>query len=233
MFNKRLGARQEKILILVIENYIAAAEPVGSRFLVDEGDLEWSEATVRNELRALEEAGYLTHPHTSAGRVPTERGYRYYADRLALNKTRMSNQRRLSLEKVFKQAVEFELACKNLAKEAAEWSKESIILFFSPDKVYYTGLANLFGKPEFTGVEAINVSKMFDQCEECLIDFADMVADEPQFFIGSEHPFGPSITLTATLIGEDDSAMFIVLAPNRTDYRRNFALVKAIKEILS
>jgi heat-inducible transcriptional repressor len=60
-----LEERQQKLLELVIEQYVATAEPVGSRFLVEVGGLDWSEATVRNELRTLEEAGYLTHPHNS------------------------------------------------------------------------------------------------------------------------------------------------------------------------
>ena len=66
-----METRQQQLLNLVIENHIATAEPVGSKFLVSEGNLDWSEATVRNELRILEEEGYLTHPHTSAGRIPT------------------------------------------------------------------------------------------------------------------------------------------------------------------
>lgn len=67
----------------VIEDFIYTAEPVGSRRLVDKYGWSLSSATVRNELSALEELGYLTHPHTSAGRVPTDKGYRYYVDTLS------------------------------------------------------------------------------------------------------------------------------------------------------
>jgi heat-inducible transcriptional repressor len=77
-----LSARQRAILRSVVEAYVASRRPVGSRTLVERTGLDVSTSTVRSELAELERRGLLTHPHTSAGRVPTERGYRYYADRL-------------------------------------------------------------------------------------------------------------------------------------------------------
>lgn len=77
-----LTPRQEQILAIVVREYVRTATPVGSRTVVERGNLNVSPATVRNEMAALEEAGYLTHPHTSAGRVPTEAGYRYFVQRL-------------------------------------------------------------------------------------------------------------------------------------------------------
>ena len=76
-----LTARQQLILGLVVREYTSTAQPVGSRTLQEYG-LGVSSATIRNEMARLEELGYLTHPHTSAGRVPTERGYRYFVERL-------------------------------------------------------------------------------------------------------------------------------------------------------
>src|SRR5438477_10318692 len=78
----RLTARQAELLRRVVEDYVATGEPVGSRTLVERTQLEISASTVRAELAELERLGLLTHPHTSAGRVPTESGYRYYVDRL-------------------------------------------------------------------------------------------------------------------------------------------------------
>src|SRR5208283_4473538 len=74
--------RKDRILAIVIGRYIKTVLPVGSQFITEEYDLDVSPATVRNILADLEEEGYLTHPHTSAGRMPTERGYRYYVDHL-------------------------------------------------------------------------------------------------------------------------------------------------------
>jgi heat-inducible transcriptional repressor len=77
-----LTIRQRTILRGVVEAYVAGRQPVGSRTLVERTGLDVSTSTVRGELAELERLGLLMHPHTSAGRVPTERGYRYYADRL-------------------------------------------------------------------------------------------------------------------------------------------------------
>ena len=78
----QLTPRQQEILVRVVEEYVATGAPVGSKTLVQRGELEVSSSTVRYELPGLEEQGLLTHPHTSAGRVPTDLGYRYYVDRL-------------------------------------------------------------------------------------------------------------------------------------------------------
>jgi heat-inducible transcriptional repressor len=78
----QLTPRQREILARVVAEYVATGQPVGSRYLVERADLPVSPSTVRTELAELEARGLLTHPHTSAGRVPTEQGYRFYADEL-------------------------------------------------------------------------------------------------------------------------------------------------------
>src|SRR5438128_8251744 len=77
-----LTRRQREILSYVVGEYVATGQPVGSKHLVEQARLPVSASTVRNELAELEARGLLTHPHTSAGRLPTERGYRFYADEL-------------------------------------------------------------------------------------------------------------------------------------------------------
>jgi heat-inducible transcriptional repressor len=77
-----LSERQELILRLVVDAYLASARPVPSKEVADNPEVSWGPSTVRAELAALESAGLLTHPHTSAGRVPTDSGYRHYVDLL-------------------------------------------------------------------------------------------------------------------------------------------------------
>jgi heat-inducible transcriptional repressor len=77
-----LTERQQRILRIAVEGYLESGSPVGSKAIASRPDVEWSSSTVRGELSALEREGYLTHPHTSAGRVPTDAGYRIYADSL-------------------------------------------------------------------------------------------------------------------------------------------------------
>jgi heat-inducible transcriptional repressor len=77
-----LSSRQELILRLVVDAYLASARPVPSKEVAERPEIEWGPSTVRAELAALEAAGFLSHPHTSAGRVPTDSGYRLYVDAL-------------------------------------------------------------------------------------------------------------------------------------------------------
>ncbi len=90
-----LTERQKTILDLVVRGYIATAVPVGSKALVGEPGLNVSSATIRNEMASLEEAGYLTHPYTSAGRMPTEKGYRYFVEHLMEERALSAEEQRM------------------------------------------------------------------------------------------------------------------------------------------
>ena len=82
MKRKELDSRKELILKVVTDDYIESAEPVGSRTIARKYNLGLSPATIRNEMADLEEGGYLKQPHVSAGRIPSQQGYRYYVDSL-------------------------------------------------------------------------------------------------------------------------------------------------------
>lgn len=97
-----LSARQKRILSLIIHEHIRSAEPVGSRYLVERFGLDFSPATIRNEMAALTEAGLLRQPHTSAGRVPTEEGYRYFVGQL-MNETSIPDNMRHTINHQFSQ----------------------------------------------------------------------------------------------------------------------------------
>ncbi len=84
--DKELDERKEKILNAIIANYLETGEPVGSRTISKNTDLNLSSATIRNEMSDLEELGYIVQPHTSAGRIPSDKGYRFYVDHLIAEK---------------------------------------------------------------------------------------------------------------------------------------------------
>jgi heat-inducible transcriptional repressor len=88
-----LDDRKAEILRAVVEEYIDTAQPVGSSRIVATGAIHVSPATVRNELTVLEREGYLTQPHTSAGRIPTDKGYRFFVDQLTPKGTLQPAQR--------------------------------------------------------------------------------------------------------------------------------------------
>src|SRR5207249_4181529 len=121
-----LAERQRDLLRAVIREYIATAEPVASAALVRRYGLDVSSATVRNALAALEELGLLTHPHTSAGRVPTDLGYRYFIESL-MPDTALQPDEQLTVSHQFQQAQRdtaewLRLAASTLARLSAEAS---------------------------------------------------------------------------------------------------------------
>lgn len=110
--DERLSERKRKILHAIIQNYLESGEPVGSRTISKYTDLNLSSATIRNEMSDLEELGYIVQPHTSAGRIPSDKGYRLYVDGLMREKEdEISEIRELmiertdKMEKVLKQVV--------------------------------------------------------------------------------------------------------------------------------
>ncbi len=94
MVEPELGARKVAVLRVVVEEYVRSGEPVGSETIAERSPLGVSSATIRNEMAALEELGYLSHPHTSAGRIPTDAGYRKYVDALPPGGKLRDQQRR-------------------------------------------------------------------------------------------------------------------------------------------
>ncbi len=97
-----LDERKIKILKAIVSNYLETGEPVGSRTISKYTDLNLSSATIRNEMSDLEDLGYICQPHTSAGRVPTDLGYRFYVDRLMEEKTEAESEKGNLLERVDK-----------------------------------------------------------------------------------------------------------------------------------
>lgn len=99
-----LTDRQRAVLGLIVKQYIETAQPVGSKSVVDQYGLGISPATIRNEMAQLEEQGFLTHPHTSAGRVPTEAGYRFFVEHL-MGEARLPSEEELMIRHQFHQSV--------------------------------------------------------------------------------------------------------------------------------
>ena len=113
--NDTLDERKEVILKAIISNYLETGEPVGSRTISKYTDLNLSSATIRNEMSDLEELGYIVQPHTSAGRVPTDKGYRFYVDRMMAEKEESEAAQGTLLERVDK----LEALLKQVAKVLA------------------------------------------------------------------------------------------------------------------
>lgn len=167
-----MDQRKERILQVVVDQHVETAEPVGSLSIARQHGLEVSPATIRNDLQALEEAGYLRQPHPSAGRVPSPKGYRYYVDRLMGHGCCTEEERRSLEEALLAVAGQRDLLVQEAVRLLAAVSGYAAVvsgvhvggtilrglqLIGDADgsAVYVGGLAQLFREPEFGDAELV------------------------------------------------------------------------------
>ncbi len=137
-----LTERQMRILRMIVDDYIRSAEPVGSRTLSKQMAMDVSAATIRNEMADLEELGYLEQPHTSAGRVPSQQGYRYYVDHLLSDAVVLSSDDVLSIRSLFSERmVEMERVAHETAVMISELTRYTGVVL--GPQVYDTTLKKL------------------------------------------------------------------------------------------
>lgn len=115
-----LDERKLKILQAIIRNYLETGEPVGSRTISKYTDLNLSSATIRNEMADLEELGYIMQPHTSAGRIPSDKGYRLYVDHMMMEKEEQLNQAASEVKEMQKVLLEREDKMESILKQMAK-----------------------------------------------------------------------------------------------------------------
>ena len=133
-----LSDRQKKLLLLIVRDYIDTAQPVGSQRLVEQYNLDMSSATIRNEMAALTEMGFLRQPHTSAGRVPSEDGYRYFVTQL-MNQAELPDTLQHTISHQFYQARPEIDQWMTLAASVLSQQSQAISLVTAPhaEKIYF------------------------------------------------------------------------------------------------
>ena len=216
--------RQNEILKAIVEMYAKSAEPIGSLALIDR--FETSSATIRSEMAWLERAGYIMQPHISAGRVPTDKGYRAYVNELKPDQTQDDRTNR-ALAKRVRSAGEADRAIKTAVETLAHVTN-NLGLATIASHLYLSGMASLFAHPEFaSGTKAYEIARLLDSLEEWLDEAAP---NEPvSVYIGGENPIGR--TSGATLIisrfeSPFSSKSYIgVLGPTRQNYGPVIGLV--------
>ncbi len=230
-----MNPRQELILKAVVEEYVRTAEPVGSKAVADLAAMDVSPATVRNDMTALEEAGYLVQPHTSAGRMPTEKAYLHYLQKFVKPQAASApNERRL--KNAVADASSPELALRDMARTLGELSGEMAIVAYDPVRSYYAGVSNLFDKPDFHDMALMkSMSQLIDRFDEVVAEAFDLIpSNEPKVFIGGDNPFGKGMSsiLVKVRFPSGHVGMIGLVGPQRMDYARNLGLVEQTIEIL-
>ena len=224
--------RKSQLLNYTVRNYIKTAQPVGSNLLLKKSGLNLSPATIRNDLMELENSGYIYQPYTSAGRVPTEQGYKFWIKSF-LKDRELSKTKKEFLKSVKKEfEKDKEKSVKELVKAVASMSKTAVIVSFSRDNTYYTGISYLFSQPEFQKYELIRaISEVVDGLEKSIPDlFNKIEKDKVITLVGSDNPFSSECSVIAINFGKD--GLFSLLGPIRMDYEENRAIINFLKEIV-
>lgn len=226
--------RQQRILQAIVEQYAEVASPVGSSLLAKVFSV--SSATVRAEMAELEKQDLIKQPHTSAGRIPTDKGYRFYVNNLAESGPESPAERRA--EKALATRVAGGGVSEQVIKNAVDTLVElthNLGIATIGDQLYMSGLSNLFGQPEFMNSGQVReVARLLDNLEPWLYEAAP---NEPlSVYIGQENPIGRSAGCTLIVSrfrsNFSDRSYIGVLGPTRQSYRDVMSLVRRTGEAL-
>jgi heat-inducible transcriptional repressor len=226
-----LTKRQEQLLGIIVEEYVRSAEPVGSKFLSENFELGVSPATIRSEMVILEKLGLIQAMHTSAGRLPTENGYRYYIKNILPN----ANIKENSVRSAVQENDEAEQVLKSLAKRLVELSGETAIVTFDSERSYYTGVSELFHKPDFNDMERVrSLSDLVDRFDDVMHSMSSLINDYPEVFIGTNNPFGDQMATVVVRykLPNNKEGMLGLVGPIRMDYAKNLALIERAKQVI-
>lgn len=220
--------RQQEILHAIVEQYAEVASPVGSNLLAKAFAV--SSATVRADMAELERLGFIMQPHTSAGRIPTDKGYRFYVNSLA-------EEKEIAPERRAERALAARVQNADMPERTIRNAVDTLValthnlgLATIGNQLYMSGLGNLFGQPEFMQagsggssgmIKVQQVAQLLDNLEPWLREAAP---NQPlNVYIGRENPIGR--TAGCTLIISrfhspySDSSYIGVLGPTRQNYR--------------
>lgn len=226
-----LTERQEQLFTDILEHYIKTSDPVGSKALAASKRWDVSSATLRNEMAALEREGLIMQPHTSAGRIPTEKGYQYYRSRY-LKPDPIANVLDKALANSYQDTSEESL--KNLARELANISELAVIIGLGNKTLYYTGLRNLLEQPEFESLEEMyDILEALEEHERDVMNLFETLEGEIAVLIGSENSLFPDGSFVATPIVHQNKRRYIgILGPMRMEYGKMVGLIKRCSHLI-
>lgn len=225
--------RRIAILFSVIDEYVRSAEPVASQAIVEARAVDASPATVRSEMAALEDEGYLAQPHASAGRIPTETAYRLYVAYLQQQQMTFMVDFRDVVARVLAAEQEARIMVKAIARSLAASATQAIVVGFARGDAYATGLSYVVVQPEFQNPDVLQeFSIAVDQLDETLDTLDAMLNGSPRVVLGSENPFGRRCGTVATHLAlpAGQTITLGIVGPMRMAYDRNLGLLAAVRD---
>ena len=228
--------RQTEILNRLIQEYIDSARPVSSQLLEKKYDFSICPAMIRIEMQKLTDQGFICQPHTSAGRVPTDKGYRFFVDNLLKSKI-PEFEDVLEIEDIFQKAGKdiFKLAGR-LTKFLAEQSSNFTILnLLERDFFWKEGWEEILQEPEFEEKDLIShFTELLESFEENIENLK--INSGIKVYIGKENPFLKnkdfSIIISKCHLPKKEEGILSILGPKRMAYDKNISLINSLIKIL-
>lgn len=228
-----LTERQKYIFRLVVEGHIASGEPVGSEWVVERLPQKCSSATVRSELLELERNGFLRQPHTSAGRVPTEDGYRAYIELFVRPSQEARDVEVIENKPQYLETSEEKV--RRIARELSQLAGNVVMVGIDPRSLYSVGMGRMYESPEAHNIEIMqNISLALDRADDLMEDLFDVAATtDVKILIGKQNPIDENLSLIVTKYATSDGERIMALLGfMRMRYDRNIALMQAMKRLL-
>lgn len=240
LYNTNMNSRQEKILSTIIEEYTETAIPVGSKVLVEKYHFKVSPATMRNDMAKLEKEGMLHQPHISAGRIPTDKGYRYFVEKIMKDrKLSIDEQQKLQRE-VLKLKAKNTRIMRTTAKLLSSLTGNLAISgIINKEEFQEFGMRELLDEPEFQKLDEIcRVAEVMDYIDEKIDAITkDLKNDETKIFIGKENPIGEisdcSMIVSPYKMKSGEKGILALIGPKRMKYAKNKSLMEYMKKLLS
>lgn len=221
----------------IVKSFIETASPIGSRFLQETFDFPFSPATIRSEMGALEDEGMIASPHTSAGRVPTEKGFRFFVAHVRDDVAKV----RPNVEEHFASHLKKYLSQKRADEKV--YDAVSILTSMTPnvafgtipsaDRMFFLGFSNVLRQPEYSSQPEIasGIFRILEHNFQTVLESLDIpLTEEPKIFIGSDNVI-PEIQscslIVSKFIAGDRHGFMGILGPMRMDYARNIVVVEA------
>ena len=236
-YNRFMNIRQQKILAAVIEEYTATAIPVGSTVLTEKYNFKISSATIRNDMTQLEKEGYLYQPHISAGRIPTDRGYKYFVEEMmGDNELSLADQKKLQTE-MLKLKAQHNRLSRTTAKLMSSFTGNLAISGLEKDFAEF-GLRELLDQPEFKEIdEFCKVAEALDFIDENINSLLKGVKPgETKIFIGKDNPIKEisncSMVVSPYRTKKGERGVLAIIGPKRMEYAKNKSLIEYVKKLL-
>lgn len=235
-----MKSRKEQILAAIIKEYSDSALPVSSMQLFEKYDFECSPATLRNDMLVLEEDGYLAQPHTSAGRVPTDKGYRYFVDTLMKDRELDIDAQKKMQHEILHLRTERAKLSRMLAKMISSMSHSFAFAGFEDDKddFFETGVQELLRQPEFGKKENIKyLTEALDNIDKSIKRLNKVEGKEVELYIGKENKYLPmkdcSMIVAKYQLPSGEKGFIALLGSKRMEYAKNISLLEYLVKILS